>query len=56
MARTSAGCFLEGCPLHRMNFGLPDTITPLVDLWVEKGELPGYMRVVPKAGRRLHPA
>jgi hypothetical protein len=43
------GLFLEGHPLHRMSFGVPGTITPLVDLWVEKGELPGYMRVVSKA-------
>lgn len=44
------GLFLEGHPLNRMSFGVPGTITPLVDLWVERGELPSYMRVVPKAG------
>ena len=34
---------LEGHPLHGMTFGVPGTITPLVDLWVEKGRLPDYI-------------
>ncbi len=37
-------------PLHGCTFGVPGTITPLVDLWVEERRLPSYMRAVPKAG------
>jgi hypothetical protein len=42
------GLFLEGHPLNGLAFGVVGTITPLVDLWVEKRELPGYMRAIPK--------
>jgi hypothetical protein len=28
-----------------MSFGVPGTITSMVDPWVERSELPGYMRV-----------
>ena len=38
-------------PLHGRSFGVAGTITPLVDLWLDEGRLPGYMRVVPKAAR-----
>ncbi len=44
------GLFMEGHPLHGMTFGVVGTVTPLVDLWVEEGRLPGYMRAAPKAG------
>jgi hypothetical protein len=33
-----------------MSFGVPCTITLLIDLWVEKDELPGYMRTAPRTG------
>jgi hypothetical protein len=38
-------------PLSGMSFGVAGTITPLVDLWLEEGRLPDYMRTSPKAGR-----
>lgn len=41
--------FLEGHPLDRQSFGVVGTITPLVDLWLDEGRLPTYMRAVPKA-------
>jgi hypothetical protein len=37
-------------PLDGTTFGVPGTITPLVDAWVENGRLPGHMRAVPKHG------
>ena len=33
------GLFLEGHPLHGSAFGVPGTITPFIDLWVEEGRL-----------------
>lgn len=41
--------FLEGHPCHGQSFGVPGTITPLVDLWGDEGRLPDYMRAVEKA-------
>ncbi len=41
---------MEGHPCNGAAFGVVGTIAPLVDLWVEEGRLPGYMRPVPKAG------
>ncbi len=41
--------FMEGHPLDGATFGVVGTVTPLVDLWVEEGRLPSYMRAVPKA-------
>jgi hypothetical protein len=35
-------------PLHGHSFGVAGTITPLVDLWLDAGRLPRYMRAVPK--------
>jgi hypothetical protein len=37
--------FLDGHPLSTCPFGAPGTITPLVDLWIEKRQLPSYMRL-----------
>jgi hypothetical protein len=42
---------LDGHSLTDMPFGVTSTITPLVDLWLEEGRLPDYMRASPKAGR-----
>ncbi|WP_157033523.1 hypothetical protein [Belnapia moabensis] len=42
---------MDGHPLDGHSFGAAGTITPLVDLWVDEKRLPGYMRLVPKAGR-----
>lgn len=39
---------MEGRPLHGATFGVVGTVTPLVDMWVEEGRLPSYMRPVPK--------
>ena len=41
---------MEDHPLHGATFGVPGTITPLVDLWVEERRLPSYMRAVPRTG------
>jgi hypothetical protein len=30
-------------PLHGLTFGAVGTITPLVDLWIDKDRLPSYM-------------
>ncbi len=40
--------FMEGHPLDGMTFGVPGTITPLVDLWIRERRLPDHMRAVPK--------
>ena len=40
--------FMEGHPLNGATFGVPGTITPLVDLWIRERRLPSYMRAVPK--------
>jgi hypothetical protein len=42
--------FMEGHPLDGMTFGVPGTITPLVDLWIKERRLPDHMRAVPKPG------
>ncbi len=42
--------FMPDHPLHGSTFGVPGTITPLVDLWIRERRLPDYMRVVPKPG------
>jgi hypothetical protein len=40
-----------------MSFGVVGTITPFVDLWLDKGRLPAYMQAVPPVGRCLrHPS
>jgi hypothetical protein len=40
---------MEGDPCNGATFGVAGTVTPLVDLWVEEGRLPGYMRAVSKS-------
>jgi hypothetical protein len=40
---------LDGHPLTGMSFGVAGTITLLVDLWIEEGRLPSYMRTAFKA-------
>ena len=42
------GLFLAGHPLDGTTFGAVGAMTPLVDLWLDGGRLPGYMRAVPK--------
>ncbi len=37
-------------PLNGSIFGVPGTVTKLVDLWVEERRLPSYMRAVSKPG------
>ena len=39
---------MPGHPLDGMTFGVPGTITPLVDLWIRERRLPDHMRLVPK--------
>ena len=41
------GLFMDEHPLHGASFGVPGTITPLVDRWLDDGRLPLYMRAVP---------
>ncbi len=43
------GLLMPDHPLDGATFGVPGTVTNLVDLWVEERRLPGYMRAVPKA-------
>ena len=38
--------------LHGSTFGVPGTITPLVDLWIRERRFPSYTRAVPKAGQQ----
>ena len=38
---------MEGDPCNGATFGVAGTVTPLVDLWVEEGRLPRYMRAAP---------
>jgi len=39
-------------PLDGTTFGVPGTITPLVDLWIRERRSPDHMRAVPKPSRR----
>ncbi len=38
------GLVMPGHPLDGSTFGVPGTITPLVDLWIREQRLPDYMR------------
>jgi hypothetical protein len=38
------GLFMPEHPLHGRNFGVVGTVTSLVDLWADTGQLPSYMR------------
>jgi hypothetical protein len=38
------GMFMPDHPLSGNSFGAPGTITPLVDLWIERQLLPAYVR------------
>jgi hypothetical protein len=40
---------MPGHPLDGRTFGVPGTITPLVDLWIREQRLPDHMRPVPKS-------
>ena len=40
------GLLMDGHPLNGWTFGGPGTITPLVDRWLDTGQLPSYMRAV----------
>lgn len=42
---------LPAHPLTGMSFGVTGTVTPLVDLWLDEGRLPAYMRAIPRAGQ-----
>jgi hypothetical protein len=42
------GLCMIGHPLDSHTTYVPGTITPLVDLWLNEGWLPDYMRAVPK--------
>jgi hypothetical protein len=42
------GLTLRDHPLNGATFGVVGTITPLVDLWVDEGRLPGYIRQKPR--------
>jgi hypothetical protein len=45
------GLFMPEHPLHGRNFRVVGTVTTLVDLWLEEGRLPDYIRAVPKVRR-----
>jgi hypothetical protein len=44
------GLFMAGHPLDRLSFGVVGAITLLVELWLEEGRLPSYMRAVLRYG------
>ncbi len=46
------GLLMEAHPFHGATFGVPGTITPLIDLWLDEGRLPDYVRTVPKSTKR----
>ncbi len=41
------GLFMPEHPLHKSTFGVIATIQPLIDLWLDTGRLPAYMRSAP---------
>ncbi len=41
------GLIMPEHPLHKSTFGVVGTVTPLVDLWLDEGRLPSYMRWAP---------
>ena len=45
------GLHMPGHPLDGCTFGVVGAITPLVDIWLDEGRLPNYMRAVPKDWR-----
>jgi hypothetical protein len=38
------GLKMPGHPLNGVTFGVPGTITPLVDAWLDEGQLPRHLR------------
>ena len=38
------GLKMPGHPLNGVTFGVPGTITPLVDIWLDEGRLPRHLR------------
>ena len=42
------GLFMNDHPLHGATFGVPGTVTPLIDMWLDERRLPDHMRVVPR--------
>jgi hypothetical protein len=38
------GLTMRDHPLNGATFGVVGTVTPLVDLWLDEGRLPGYIR------------
>jgi hypothetical protein len=44
------GLVMEGHPLDGLTFGAVGTVTPLIDGWVDAGQLPSFMQAVPRQG------
>jgi hypothetical protein len=42
------GLMMRDHPLNGATFGVVGTVTPLVDLWVDEGRLPHYIRQKPR--------
>ena len=40
----ACGLVMAGHPLNGVTFGVPGTITPLVDTWLDEGQLPAHLR------------
>jgi hypothetical protein len=40
---------MEGQPLNGTTMGVPGTLTPLIDPWLDEKRLPAHLRGVPKA-------
>lgn len=45
------GLLMEAHPFHGATFGVPGTVTPLIDLWLDEGRLPNHVRAVPKTAK-----
>ena len=45
------GLFMAEHPFHSGSFGVPGTITPLIDLWLDEKRLPDYVRAVPRVAK-----
>ena len=45
------GLLMEAHPVHGITMGVPGTITPLIDLWLDERRLPAHMRAVPRQAK-----
>lgn len=43
------GLFMAEHPFYGSSFGVPGTIPPLIDLWLDEKRLPAHVRAVPRS-------